>query len=191
MKNHVLLICIVLSVCIVLGILTLIAFKNSHISFMIQTPTPIPQQNSHINTLSPTPDLSFAVLSFTKNDAHSINVIIDTKNKDIDAVQLEIGFDPRVLSNVQFSPQDMLRDTLLLKETDDLQQGRIFYAAAVHPNKLMIRGKGILGTLTFSVIPGVEGITTVSFLPRTKLTSQGIEQSILHSATEITFPTPK
>lgn len=191
MKKHLFIVTGIIIACVVLGMLLLWAHNKSP-QLMGTSPTPITVQTVTGNsiTLTPTPDLSFASLSFVRNAAH-VDVYIDTAGKTITAAQLSIAYDPVILQNMQLTQGPFFSNALTLKNTIDQQNGKIFYAVALAPNQSPLTGKGIVASLSFSLNQGVKSTTTLQFLPQTKATTQDIDQSIIKHMENLTFPTAK
>ncbi len=144
-------------------------------------PTPIPATSQSKN--APT-----SVLSLKKQSDTSIAVLLDTGNKVVSAAQIELSYDTQVLTNVTVTPGTFFDNSLTLINTVDPKTGTIFFASAVSPYGKQKTGKGILGIINFTVLPGITNQTSFSFLPRTKITSEGIDVSVLKDTKDITIP---
>jgi hypothetical protein len=138
------------------------------------TPTPAAQTRLF---LSPNP-LSVASAS------GSINVDIDTSENMVTAVQLELIYDPKVLTAVDIASPSansfFANPIILLKKIDPLT-GKISYALGIPPTGKGVKGNGTVATITFrKLIPS--GQTTVSVLPETQVTAEGVTGSVLKEA---------
>ena len=114
-------------------------------------------------------------------------VVIDTGNKAVTAVQLEISFDPLILRNVSITPGDFFDTALVLLSKIDYQSGDIFYAVVMPPAGSPKHGKGTIATLSYVFNSGAFNPTNLRFLPRTKVAAVGIDQSVLKQASDITI----
>lgn len=136
--------------------------------------------------ISPNP----LVLSSTSG---SLNVEIDSKNK-VSAVQLEISYDPNVLTvnDISTPKGSFLENSIQLFKSIDKKNGRISYALGLPGAVAAKEGTGIVATITFTVNDRTKGETVLSLLPKTLVTAEGIDTSVLKSATgaTITFSTP-
>lgn len=112
----------------------------------------------------------------------SLDVIIDTGNKKATAVQLELSYDPKVLSSVQLSPGTFFDNPIELIKNIDVDNGKISYAVAIAPNGIEKQGKGVVATVKFLANVQAVKATQISFLPKTLVTAAGITTSILKSS---------
>lgn len=112
----------------------------------------------------------------------SLDVVIDTGSKKATAVQLELSYDPKVLTNIELSPGTFFDNPIELIKTIDADNGRISYAVAISPNGTEKQGKGTVATIKFVANTQVAKATQISFLPKTLVTAQGVSTSILKSS---------
>lgn len=112
----------------------------------------------------------------------AVNVHINTKKNKVTAVQLELSYDPTLLSDVNIVPGPFFTErTELLKE---IKNGTILYSLGVTPGMPGKKGKGIIATVTFRMDTGDSTITPIAFLPKTMVTAEGESFSVLKSAKE-------
>ena len=131
------------------------------------------------------PLLITSMLSFTKEDA-SVAVILTTGNQAISGVQLAIAFDPKILTQVHITPGNFLPNPVILENSVDTTKGIIHYTAALSPrNKQQKQGGGIVAVIYYKQ-PSTP--TLLSFLPETKVTSLGVNTSVLKTALPIQLP---
>lgn len=145
------------------------------------------QQTQRSQSFSPTPFPGTAVLSFQKQSATSTAIFVDTRNKPVSAVQLAISFDPSILGNVSIKPGNFFNQALVLINKIDYTTGTIFYAAVVPPNAVPQQGKGVVAWLTYEFAQGSINPTSLQFLPNTKITARGIDNSVLKEASSISI----
>ncbi len=157
------------------------------------------------NIKSPTVTKPSATLSYAQTNlslsepivatpsGYKTDVQISTKNK-VTAVQLEINYDPKVLTNVDVKASSFFTaPTILLKKIDAVN-GRITYALGIGLGDTAVTGKGTVATLTFSTVTGTDSAKTpINFEPKTAVTAVGYAQSVLLKSTGVLFsltPTP-
>lgn len=175
---------------LLIGILTIATAALVFIAISPKQPqeTPLPQL---VTKPSPTP-VAQTTLALMPNPliisspSGSLDVTIDTGNNNVTAVQLELSYDPKILSNVSIANPAVNgffdSPTELLKKID-VKKGTISYAIALDPTKPAQRGSGIVATLKFRAALGT---TQVTFLPQTLVTAEGISVPVLKSATDAT-----
>jgi hypothetical protein len=121
-----------------------------------------------------------------KDNQGEINVLIDSgsgqKSNNVTAVQIEIAYDPNVLTNVDIVPGDFFPNPSQLIKNIDTNTGRITYALAITPAQTPVRGKGTVARLTFSKKTTPLRETTLTLLPKSLITEQGTETSVLKEA---------
>ena len=123
----------------------------------------------------------------------SAQVNIDASDNDVTAIQLEIGYDPNVLSNVKVIPGTLIQNPAVLIDKNDPATGRYTYAFGITPNGTPIKGQGVAATITFTVKPGtIVKQTQLGLLPTSLVTARGVAASVMKSATGtvLTIGTP-
>jgi hypothetical protein len=131
--------------------------------------------------------------------SYSLPVNITTGKNKVTAVQLELQFDPLLLSNIAVTPDSFFLNPSVLLNQIDYKTGRISYAFGIGPTGQGITGQGTVANLTFSVKAGTPVKTAIIFLPKTLVTAEGISKSVLKEAsvgqftvgTEISPPSAK
>lgn len=142
-------------------------------------PTPIAKT---VIKLSPNPVI------LTATSAGSVDVSMDTSDNEVTAVQLEILFDPDVLTDVSIRPGTFFTSPVPLLNTVDKQEGRISYALAITPAQAPLKGSGTIATIVFSKNPASTLTQTeLKLLPRTLVAAKGIGPSVLKEATGTTI----
>lgn len=141
---------------------------------------------------------------------YSLPILIDTGVNKVSTVQLELAFDPGALTDVSINPAEFFENPVILINQIDEVNGRISYAIAASQSNATgtfdfpfdaalsvspsasesgkkeisikgMQGKGTLATLTFQINVRLETTTTISFLPKTYVLADGLEQSALNS----------
>jgi hypothetical protein len=115
----------------------------------------------------------------------TVNVLINTNTHMVDGVQLELLYDPVVLSNVAITvPQDnFFGDTgefsNILNEVDP-QRGRASYWLGISPIAQSKSGEGVVAQLSFTVNPNADvAETVVEVLDRSMVTESSTHTSVL------------
>lgn len=122
--------------------------------------------------------LSPALLSLSSNSG-SLNVVIDSGNNKITAVQLELSYDPKALTAVDIQPGPFLDKPITLIKTIDDKNGKISYALGISPTATAKNGQGSVATITFSSAQQTGQTTQITFSPKTLVTAEGANSSVL------------
>ncbi len=119
------------------------------------------------------------------------DVTIDTGENNVNAVQLEIGYDPTMLTNVKVTAGTLIANPAVLIDRDVPTKGRYTYAFGITPNGKAFKGTGVVATITFTTKPGAVGKDTQLGLllpnppsfPGTMVTEAGVADSVMKSST--------
>ena len=146
---------------------------------------------------TPTQVQPFASLSFenplldasTGPTTQAVNIVIDTLGKPAAGAQIELSYNPAVLTNVSVkTPQTSFfgANPSVLINTGDPTQGRIAYAVGISASDAEKSGNGTLATITFTVnrLAGV-ATTNLTFLPKSAVTTLSAQGSILNTSTPL------
>lgn len=139
------------------------------LSFFYPAPTP--------QSVNSAPIIKTAVLTLKQISPTQMEVRIDTQNKPITGVQVELTYDARVLTQFTLTPGPFLPNPIILKNKS--YSGTLFYAAVLSPSSVPVTGTGVIGLITFTVNPGITNQTPVHFTPRTAVVTEGIIDSVL------------
>lgn len=134
-------------------------------------PTPTPAAQTAL-TFSPNP-LTIASASAT------VDVLVDTQTNGVTAVQLELSYDPKVITSIDIKPGSFFSNPAELLKTIDAKEGKISYALGILPSDVAKKGQGIVATITLRTTLAVGQPTQISFLPKTLVTASGITSSVL------------
>lgn len=165
-------------------VLFIIALRSSN-QPSTQQPTPsqvmqqaVPTSVAHsVLTLSPNPVI------VAPGQQGSVNVNIDTADNNVTAVQLEIAYDPNVVSNVQVAPGPLFSNPVVLINKNSVQNGRMTYAFGIAPNQQTVQGTGVVAMVTFTAKSSAVGKQSqLALLPTTLVTARGIASSVLKSS---------
>jgi len=144
-------------------------------------------------TAMPTPYaqsiLAFTPASTGSAQSKTYNVTVTSNANTINAVQLEMAFDPKVLSAITLTPGSFFPNPVVLIKNIDYTNGRISYALGIQPQDHGMKGQGTVATISFRVLPGVTATSTVlTFTPKTLVAAEGVTQSVLQTAQPVTIP---
>jgi hypothetical protein len=163
-------------------ILFVVALNASEKQKAPQTPVAVTPQPTAIPvhsvlTANPNP------LTIVPGQTGQVAVNIDTSDNDVTAVQLELGYDPTIISNVKVTPGAMFTNPVVLVNKDSAATGRYTYAIGITPNSTVLKGQGVVANVTFTVKPGTVGKSTqLGLLPTSLVTARGVAQSVLKKA---------
>lgn len=120
-------------------------------------------------------------------DYGEAGVSINTGENTVTAVQLELSYDPKVLSNVDLRPGSFFTKPTVLLEKIDEENGKITYALGVGVGEKGVKGSGNVAVITFTEKSGATKTTYINFLPETVVTAEKTAPSVLRSATSALF----
>jgi hypothetical protein len=171
---------IVLLVIVSGALLYTAAYQGQKQSDQMAQPMVTPVINAHtILSLSP-----------TTSATNSVDLAINTMGDNVTAVQAEIVYDPTKIRNVKVAQGSFFPTPIVLFNQIDQKTGRASYAVGIQPMDQPVKGTGTVATISYDLIPGAKGPITLTFLPKTKVTAEGIAQSVLKTANSITINLP-
>lgn len=143
-----------------------------------------------IPTINPQTQISFnpAVLNTIDNpqSEYAVDVAVNTNGQAISGIQLELSYDPAILSNVTVTPSEnnlFGTNPAVLINSVDQDLGRISYAIALGGlNDDEVTGNGNIASITFSANSALVKNTQISILPKTTVRSLRSTNSLLQSA---------
>ena len=115
---------------------------------------------------------------------YSTDITVDTHSNSITAVQIELSYDPKLLSDVVITPADFFPNNVVLINKVDQENGRITFAVAAAQNEDTVKGSGKLATITFSSAPYQIATTVIRFMPKTSVTGVETTASLLKSTAD-------
>lgn len=172
---------------IITGALLMVALSSQ------RTQPSAPVATAPTPTTSPAHTTLAIVESATTTGAlhKSLDVLVDTNGDKSTGVQLELQYDPAVVTNISITPGTFYADPFELLKNIDRKNGRITYAIAIKPNGTAHSGKGVVAVLHYDVVPGaVANQVAFTFLPKSKATAEGVAQSVLKSTTDYKISVP-
>jgi len=158
-----------------------------------QAPTPVKQPSvpsiSYAQTTLRINNNPTAVISTSSIvSLYSTDVTITTGNNMVNAVQLELSFDTTHLYNVDIKPGLLFQNGVELLKKVDNQKGTISYAIASPLGQKGFSGSGVVAVITFAEKGNPGETAQINFLPKSLVTAQGIDKSVLKTAVGATFP---
>lgn len=145
------------------------------------TPTPTIEKTAEI-TFSP------STLDLAASTSGSVEVMVTTGKNPITGAQVQILYDPTVITNVELAPP--AANSLMGPPgsytnlfTDDTP-GSLTYAVAINPSSPEVSGTGSIGTISFTVLK-TKPETQFTFGKSTAVTSTASMNSILNTTTPL------
>lgn len=166
-------------VTIVLFVIALRAGQQSPSQSTTRTAQPTPIVPAHtVLDLGPNP------LTVAPGGQGTVNVTMNTSDNDVTAVQLELGYDPHIISNVKVTAGPAFTNPVVLINKSNPTAGRYTYAFGITPSGQPIKGTGVVATITFTANAAAAGKSMqVGLLPSTLVTARGVAQSVLKTST--------
>ena len=164
--------------------LVALALSRSNVS------SPTPQKLSGEEIVAET-SLSFSDLYEMEDEAAESSKqffsdanIVTGENK-VTAVQLEIKYNPDLLTNVDIYPGDFFQNPKILLERIDTEEGIISYALGTEAGG--VSGEGIVAVVSFSEKTIARGETSLEFLSKTAVSAEGAGESVLREMAGVEF----
>lgn len=141
---------------------------------MKQQPTPVVPAHTVLK-------LGTNPLTVSPGQTKSVNITMNTSDNNVTAVQLELGYDPHIISNVKVTPGPLFPNPGLEYGKNNPTAGRYTYMLGISPSGKAINGTGVVATVTFTVLPGTTGKSMqLGLLPTSLVTARGVAQSVLN-----------
>ena len=164
--------------------LVALALSRSNVS------SPTPQKLSGEEIVAET-SLSFSDLyemedetdKSSKQFFSDVNIV--TGENKVTAVQLEIKYNPDLLTNVDIYPGDFFQNPKILLERIDTEEGIISYALGTEGQG--VSGEGIVAVVSFSEKTIARGETSLDFLSKTAVSAEDQEESVLREMAGVEF----
>ncbi len=185
-KTLALIVCLVL-VTVVLFVIALKTGTKSATQQPEQTAQTAPASIAHsVLSLSPNP------VTVVSGQQGSVSVMLAPSDNPVTAVQLEIGYDPTLITNLKITPSSSFSNPVVLIDKNNPQTGRYTYAVGISPSSQHITANGAVATLTFTAKTAPVGQQMqLALLPTSLVTARGVATSVLKEAmgTLVTFST--
>lgn len=119
------------------------------------------------------------------NGKGTIAIVMDTRTNEVNAVQLDISYDPKILTNIAIEPSGYFTGGEILLNKIDKKNARIILFMGVPHNQPSFKGKSTIATISFTVLPTLNKNvrTYLAFTPRTIVSAKGINISVIKQAT--------
>ncbi len=141
------------------------------------TPTPVVQTS-----------LSFAPNPLViASSSGTLAISIDTGANKVNAVQIELSYDPKQLTNVLISQGTFFPDATTLLNSIDAKNGKASYVLAISPSGEAQSGKGTVATLSFRTLIPSGQKTGITFTPKTLVTADDVPTSVLKATDSATI----
>lgn len=125
--------------------------------------------------LSPKP------VSLSAGAKGNVMVMLEPSDNEVTAVQLEIAYDPNIISNVKVTPGELFDNPVVLINKNNISEGRYTYAFGIMPNHKAITTSGVVANITFSALNKPGANSQLALLDTTLVTAKGISNSVLKS----------
>lgn len=132
----------------------------------------------------------YLTMPVASTSGETTNILINTGGNKVNAVQIELSYDPSAIGNVDIAAGSFLKNPSEFLKRIDTDNGRISYAIGVPLGQKGVQGSGVVATLSFTKLK-TSGTTSIDFLPKSLVTAEGIAQSVLRLATGIKFDLSK
>jgi len=167
-------------VTVVLFIIALHAGQQTSAPSVPQTPQVQPTAMIPAHT---TLDVGPNPIMVAPGEVGHVDITMNTSDNNVTAVQLELGYDPHLVSNVKVTTDAFFANPVILINKNNPVTGRYTYAFGITPGGSPVTGTGVVATVTFTPLPGTLGKQMqLGLLPSSLVTARGVAQSVLKSA---------
>lgn len=189
---------------IITAILVFMAVRTDQAGRIGENSTPIPTPSEIVEA----PVTAFTNLYFSPSvldlsgqatPTATVDIIVDTQGKEISAVQAELSYDPKIISNVVVTPistatisnqstiKALFPGTSQVSFSDvDPVQGRISFARQISINDQEVSGIGKIASITFNVNKfATQDSTSIIFLEKSLVSTLKSLKSVLKSTTPL------
>lgn len=135
-----------------------------------------------IENEKPQTHLSFSdeTKSASGSSLFQIDVLINSGTNKITGAQVELSYDPKVLSRVDISSGSFIKVSVEVIKKIDNKTGTVSFVLGSKLNE-SAQGEGILAHLTYLRLNNSQ--TKIDFLPQTLITARGFSESVLVGTT--------
>jgi hypothetical protein len=183
-----------------LGLIIGLFIVTGILLYMAIAPTLKTNKPSSNQAIVPTPtSAAQSILSFTPTAITAVtgvpttvSIDLSTGDNNVRAVQVELSYDPAVLSNVSIKGGSFFSNPAeLIPASVNAKTGRVSYAVGVPTPK---KGTGTVATLTFtprltnlptSPTPTVGNTTEIKFVSLSKVAASGVGPSVLKTSSNL------
>lgn len=108
---------------------------------------------------------------------YETDININSGSNKVTLAQLEMSYNPKQLTRVDIRPADFIINSMVIQKSIDPANGRIKFWIGVPENQPGVSGSGSLATISFIKVGS--GSAKITFLPKTSVRADGIDQSVL------------
>lgn len=162
---------LVLGLVILTGVLLFISLSQKPSLF------PSVAKKEEVNFAKTSLSISEDVRTSSRSGTYEVDVNIDSSDNKVTGLQLELSFNPAVLTKVDIEPGDFLTNPVVILKKIDSLNGRISYLLGGQIGEKGVSGRGTVAVISFSKTGSEE--TSIDFLPQTIVTAQGFDQNVL------------
>lgn len=154
----------------------------------LSAPTPTSVEKTATVSFSPT----ILDLSKVGSTSAAVNVMAAAGKTPVTGVQVEILYDPTVITSVKMLPPDLTNSLFgeatnyITLFTDTKTPGKFMTAVAINLSGTPVSGMGSIGKLSFTVVKSMPQ-TQISFGKKTIVTARTTQESILNFTTPLTI----
>lgn len=162
---------------------------NTAVTTSVVAPTQAPQAPKTATIAFSPASLN---MSNTASSTATVDIIASTNGAPITGAQVELLYNPALITNVKFLPPDAGNSLFgapgayMNLFTDTKTPGDTTYAVAIQPAGQPVNGTGSIGKVTFTVVKGAP-TATINFGKGTLVTAKSTTGSILQNATPLTL----
>lgn len=138
------------------------------------------------NPVQTTLSISSTPIKLSTQSAYYTDITINTGQNAVNKVQLELLFDPKLLTNVSIENGKFFTDPQIFLKNIDTVNGRITFAIGTTKGSEGILGQGVIARLNFSAYQK-QATTSVTLLPKTQVTADGYSESVLKTTIDALF----
>lgn len=142
------------------------------------SPTPFAQT---VMTMSP------AAISVASGATGTVSVNIDSGINAVTAVQLDMTYDPKALTNIKITAGPFFQNPFELLNIIDTKTGKISYALGLPPSAAAKKGNGTVATISFTPLLPAGQTTQLTFTNKSLATAEGVSKSVLKSSSGATI----
>lgn len=173
---------------LLLGVAIWAGGKNNKSATTTAVPVPTVVKTASVSFLPANLDLSLPTTS-----SATVNIVTNTNGSPITGAQVDITYDPTVITNVKLLPPEVGSALFgsvgnyitLFSDTKIL--GKATFAVAINPTGIPVNGAGSIGQISFTVIKNLKPQTQMTFGAQTKVTAKTTQGSVLNTTTPLTI----
>jgi len=171
----------------------LVLITGTLVYFAVSTPGGKKIEQQTPVAARPTETPGHTALAFSPNpvsissSSGTIDVNVDSGGDALTGVQLELSYDPLVLTSIQLTPAGFFDNSSVLINKIDATNGKVSYAIVIPPTGTAKKGAGTVATLKFTANVSVAKQTVIKFLPKSLATAEGLSKSVLKTTSDATI----